>query len=105
MLTKSQFTCLDKYHHLGLCLAGNLSLMIFLSMMFSILHHIKEKYKFVKLAKLKDIVEITIMQAASRHKSGYDYGSDIRIFEINDPVGYLFLIKGNWAPSGKEAES
>ena len=65
----------------------------------------KENYKYVKLAKLKDIVETTIVQVASRQKSGYDYGSDIRTFEINDPVGYLFLIKGNWAPRGKEAES
>ena len=90
MLTKSTFTCLDKYYHLELCLAGNLSLMIFLSMMFSILHHIKENYKYVKLAKLKDIVETTIVQAASRQASGYDYGSDIRTFGINNRV-WLFL--------------
>ena len=94
MLTKSQFTYLDKYHHLGLCLAGILSLMIFLSMIFLILHHIKENYKYVKLAKLKDILETTIVQAASRQKSGYDYGSDIRTFEINDPVWLLVPHQG-----------
>ena len=50
-----------------------------------------------KLAKLQDILETNIVQAASSQKSGYDYGSHIRTFEVNDPVWLLVPRQGKLA--------
>ena len=47
-----------------------------------------------KLAKLKDIVETNIVQAASSQNSGYDYKSCIRISGVNDPVCLLVPCQG-----------
>ena len=47
-----------------------------------------------KVTQIKDIVETTILQATSRQQSGYDYGSDITTFEINDPVWLLVPHQG-----------
>ena len=47
-----------------------------------------------KLAKLKDIVETNIVQAASNQKSGYDYGSHIRTFRVDDSVWLLVPRQG-----------
>ena len=84
MLTEPQCTRVHKYHHLGLCLAGNLSLIVFLPMMFLILYHIKKLQ--AKLAKFQSIVDTNIVQAASL---GYNYGSRIRTCGVNDPVWLL----------------
>ena len=43
---------------------------------------------------MQDIVETNIVQAASSQKSGYDYGSHIRTFEVNDPVWLLVPRQG-----------
>ena len=42
-----------------------------------------------KLAKLQNMVETNIVQVASSQKSGYDYGSCVRTFEVDDPVWLL----------------
>ena len=47
-----------------------------------------------KLAKLQDMVEANIVQSANYQKTGYDHGTQIRTFAVNDPVWLLVPRQG-----------
>ena len=63
-------------------------------------HHSYERQLQEKLAKLQDMVEANLVQAAQYRKQGYSSSTHTRTFEVNDPVWLLILHQGkldsNW---------
>ena len=53
-----------------------------------------EKELQLKLAKLRDLVETNIVQAATYQKTGYDQQTKHRTFKANDPVWLLIPRQG-----------
>ena len=84
------------------CLGITLSLTVFVTVMSLMPHHMGGSYGQEKLAKLQDMVDANLVQAAQYQKQGCDCSTHPQHLQLMILFGYSFPIKENWIPNGKE---